>query len=163
MNFVNIERLLKSKSRVDLTLSVEACKAKYMYNISDIIVVSSDSDYSTLYEQMCSTNFFVLYDSNKWSSKSAEFLQKHYIQSMDINQFTPKSLAELRDFIITEAINKVLKEKFRISFNEVIDSVKKECNLNFYNDYENTIIEKLNCVKISNTGTELSAFVDKKR
>jgi Leu/Phe-tRNA-protein transferase len=82
---------------------------------------------------------------------------------MDINQFTPKSLAELKDFIITEAINKVLQDKFKISFNEVIESVKKECNLNFYNDYEKTIVEKLNSVKITNNGHELSGFVDKKR
>lgn len=138
---IQVSRILKNKSRVDLTLTIETCKARYRDNIKDIIIVSSDSDYSTLYEQLPSINFFVLYDINKWSKKSSEVLDKYLIKSEDINKFVPKSIEDLRDMSITLTLEKLLKEKMTLSRKEILDALKDDCRL-MENSEINTIIDK---------------------
>ena len=160
IEYVDVNRIVKSKSRVDLVLTIMTCKYSYSYGIRDIIIVSSDSDYTALYEEIMTANFLVIYDQNKWSDKVKKFCDLHLIKSIDINQFLPSTIDAIVDRVVTSELNEILSRDYTISLSSIIDEASKQCSLS-NRDITAVITSKLKDLRLHTTDTEIVPFVER--
>ena len=84
---IEIERLLENKSLVDITMAGGVYQEYYENDVESVILVSSDSDFWAVINQMKKARFLVLNEYRKTSSTIIETLDKYGIEHCYMSDF----------------------------------------------------------------------------
>ena len=110
---IETERILKEKSIVDIAMAIGVAEDYYENDIDSAILVSSDSDFWAVINQMDKVQFFVMNEKRKTSDKTTETLDIHGISHCFLSDFAQYSVQSFK----TEVLIYCLENRFR-EFNE---------------------------------------------
>ena len=113
---VRIERVLRGKSLVDITLSSVVCKEHYANGVNSVMLFSSDSDYWGLASTLPAVKFFVMVEAGSCSETYKESLSKKGIQYCCIDDFYTGDSDEIKYMALRAGIEESLKSVNVISF-----------------------------------------------
>lgn len=122
-----IERVKEDKSLVDITLTTMVCREVFGHNVDSVVLVSSDSDYWGMINQLPEVKFMVLVEAEKCSPSIKRALYEHGIFFAYLNDFYSGEsyqfqidtiLDEVRKYLdqaISGNVNEMMSEAFRIA------------------------------------------------
>ncbi|WP_035778834.1 NYN domain-containing protein [Butyrivibrio sp. MC2013] len=143
VEYIMIERLKDNKSLADVKVAARTCREYYTNNVDSFVLVSSDSDYWGLMEELPEARFLVMVEHDKVSYALKETLIKNDIFYCYIDSF----YAGGADDIKTDAIQK-----------ELARSIKASLDLNL----NSLMNEVLNRTRIEMTDEEVKSFIKRK-
>lgn len=106
----DIERVLDSKSLVDITMAAGVCEEYYKNNTESIILVSSDSDFWGLIRQLPEAHFLVLNEANKTSMAIIKKMDTNNIHHCFMSDFAQDKIQKFK----TEVLYLGLVDKIKI-------------------------------------------------
>ena len=119
-----IERVLKGKSLVDITLSSIICKEHYMGGINSIILFSSDSDYFALTSTMPEVDFYVMVEKESFSNAYRDSLKAAGMKWCYIGDFFTGNAEDIKFKAIFKELNAGLKSS-GLNANKLLDDALK--------------------------------------
>lgn len=143
VEYIMIERLKDNKSLADVKVAARTCKEFYTNNVDSFVLVSSDSDYWGLMEELPDAKFIVMVEHEKTSYALKETLIKNDIFYCYIDSF----YAGGADDIKLEAIQK-----------ELARSIKASLDLNL----KELMNDVLNRTRIHMSDAEVESFIKRK-
>lgn len=143
VEYIMIERLKDNKSLADVRVAARTCKEYYSNDVDSFVLVSSDSDYWGLIEELPDANFIVLLEHEKSSYALKEALIKKDIFYCYIDSFYAGDAEDIK----MEAIQR-----------ELASSINASLELNLYD----LMKEVLHRTRIDMTEDEAKSFVKRK-
>lgn len=125
---IKSERVLASKSLVDMRLALEVQKEVLVNGVSDVVLISSDSDYCCLVETLeeYKTKFFVVYESDRISKEYLAKLDKLGVVFASSACFDFIDVNSERVNVINARILDKLNNLFSINIDAIFASIKAE-------------------------------------
>ncbi len=120
-----VERIKDNKSLVDVSLATGACNEFYRNNVDSFVIVSSDSDYWGLMQNLPEARFLLMIEHDKSSSVLKGALLKHDIFYCYIDDFYDGTGIEIKTDALVASINKQLKEMLPINVDELLKTAKR--------------------------------------
>lgn len=99
-----VKRVTERKSQVDMTLAVRASKEVYTNGVDAIILVSSDSDYWALIQQLRDVRFLVMLEREKTGLPILDTLNIHEIPFCFIDDFCTSASYSIKTATLIDAI-----------------------------------------------------------
>ena len=137
-----IQRILEYKSLLDVKLTARVTKEFYRENVESFVLVSSDSDFWGLMEEIPEANFLVMIEHRKSSAELRKVLDEHNIfycyaddfyTGMDDSLKKQAIFSELNAFLELKSFNaKYLLEEVLVSTRIEMDQAEKN---RFYDKY----------------------------
>lgn len=87
MTHILVDRLLESKSQVDMSLAVRTTQEVYKNGVDSVVLVSSDSDYWAMIRNMSEVKFLVMLERDKTSHKITESLDSIGVKHCFLDDF----------------------------------------------------------------------------
>lgn len=115
-------RILDGKSSVDPDLMLDASKDYYTNNISNIIIISSDVDFSSLIRKV-DAKYLVFYQKNKISNKTLEFYYENGVHTVALNSFAGHKSESFKKKVFRSEAMKLIKEQFTINGKELVKKI----------------------------------------
>ena len=143
VEYILIERLKDNKSLADVKVAARTVKEFYSNEVDSFVLVSSDSDYWGLIEELPDANFIVMVEHEKCSYALKETLIRHGIFYCYIDDFYSGD----GEGIKMEALQK-----------ELARTIKASLDLNLYHLMD----EVLNRTRIKMTKADIDNFINRK-
>ncbi|SFC69733.1 hypothetical protein [Butyrivibrio sp. YAB3001] len=143
VEYIMIERLKDNKSLADVKVTARTCREFYANNVDSFVLVSSDSDYWGLMEELPQAKFLVMVEHEKCSYALKEALMKNDIFYCYIDSFYAGGAEEIKN----EAIQK-----------ELARSIKASLELNLYS----LMTDVLGRTRISMNDDEVKNYIKRK-
>ncbi len=122
VEYVMIERLKDNKSLADVKVVARTCREFYENSVDSFVLVSSDSDYWGLIEEMPDAHFLIMVEHEKCSYALKEALIKKGIFYCYIDDFYTGGGQDIK----SHALQKELIKTFDAAFNMDIDEILEE-------------------------------------
>ena len=115
MTHIVVDRLLETKSQVDMTLAVKTTTEVYKNGVDSVVLVSSDSDYWAMISNLPDVKFMVMLEREKTSPKTKETLQFKGIHYCFLDDFYTGVSYSIK----TDTLKKYIQRYFdrNLSFN----------------------------------------------
>ena len=104
------ERLLNTKSLVDIAMATGACKEFYQENTESLILASSDSDFWGLIQNLPTARYMVLNESDKTSHVILEKFIENNIPYCFMDSFAQSAVQDFKDIVLFHYLQKKIKE-----------------------------------------------------
>ncbi len=143
VEYIMIERLKDNKSLADVKVAARACKEYFTNKVDSFVLVSSDSDYWGLIEELPDAEFLVMLEHEKTSFALKETLMKNDVFYCYIDSFYAGAAEDIKK----EALNRALSR-----------SIKDSLDLNLYS----LMHEVLERTRINMTEAEVESFIKRK-
>lgn len=130
------KRLINSKSLVDITMTVGVCEEYYRNDVESIILVSSDSDFWALINQLPQARFFVMNEKKKTSDAILTQLDQYRIKHCFIGDFAQDSIQKFKSDVLYLGLAEHIKEfnktgDFKtLDVNELLKTLFNDANIN---------------------------------
>lgn len=131
-----IQRLLDYKSLLDVKLTARVTKEFYKENVESFVLVSSDSDFWGLIEEITEADFLVMIEHRKSSPELRRALEEHgifycyaddFYTGMDDSLKKKAIFSELNAFLETESFNaKELLDRVLVTTRIEMDQAEKK-------------------------------------
>lgn len=105
-----VDRLLKNKSLVDMTMALDVSKEYYENDIDSAILVSSDSDFWTVIEKLDKVNFYVLNEKYKTSPVTIDTLDRHGISHCYMSDFAQDVIQNFKAEVLYLGLENRIRE-----------------------------------------------------
>lgn len=115
-----IDRLLKGKSLVDITLSSIVCKEHYQNGIDSVILFSSDSDYWGLSSNLPEVSFYVMVESGSVSPEYKKAIRDAGMDYCYIDDFFTGNSQDIKFKAIFKELNNSFRN-FGLNANVILD------------------------------------------
>ena len=142
VEYIMIERLKDNKSLADIKVAARTCQEYYKNGVDSFVLVSSDSDYWGLIEELPDVHFFVMIEHQKSSYALKEALISHGIHYCYIDDFYDGDGNEIKQAAIQKEVSNLLKNALDINLNELMDEVLERTRIRWTNDAKNQYIKK---------------------
>lgn len=113
LEHIVVSRLNQNKSQVDMTLAVRTSREVFTNGVDAVILVSSDSDYWAMIQQLEGIRFLVMLERNKTGMAITDTLSQHEIPFCFIDDFCTSASYSIKTSTllnkIQEQINIILK------------------------------------------------------
>ncbi len=123
VEYIMIERLKDNKSLADIKVAARTCKEFYNNNADSFILVSSDSDYWGLMEELPLARFLVMMEHDKVSPALKDVLIKNSIFYCYIDSFYAGGGKDIKSEAIQKALSASVKETLSLNLNSLMDDV----------------------------------------
>jgi hypothetical protein len=143
VEYIMIERLKDNKSLADVKVAARTCKEFYTNNVDSFVLVSSDSDYWGLMEELPEAKFLVMVEHEKVSYALKETLIKNDIFYCYIDNFYAGGAEDIKNDAIQKELARSIKASLDLNLNELM-------------------LEVLNRTRIQMTDTEVESFIKRK-
>lgn len=156
VRYTNVERVIESKSVVDLRVCSETCREYYAYGIDRFLIVASDSDYCTLFKALPGATFFVLYEEHKMSAKILDSMTALGVKYASIDSYSEIDIKDLKDNALKAELSKYLNTLLSVSLEHLTYEIYKNCRIRESEEAEFEYIKKLinsAQIKIDDAGT----------
>lgn len=102
------ERIMESKSVVDIVMAVGVTVAHHQEDIDSVILVSSDSDFVPLIQSVPSARFLVLNEYQKTSEKTVQALDKIQIPHCYMSDFAKGRAQNFKNEVLLAALQSIV-------------------------------------------------------
>lgn len=123
VEYIMIERLKDNKSLADVKVVARTCKEFYTNQVDSFVLVSSDSDYWGLIEEMPKANFLVMVEHDKCSFALKEALLKNDIFYCYIDDFYAGGGEEIKMDAIRKEFAHLIKDALELNIYEMMNEV----------------------------------------
>lgn len=156
IEYVLIERLKDNKSLADVKVTARITKEFYENGVDSFVLVSSDSDYWGMIEEMPKTNFLVMAEKVKFSSAMRDALRSRGIFYCYIEDFYSGDNSKIKTSALIRETNRVLTEHFApMTVDELMETVFRNTRMDITptlrKTYEDKYIKNLH-IEISDDG-----------
>lgn len=130
IEYVNVKRLLRKKSLVDIQLTAGVCKGFYNDNIDSFIIVSSDSDQWGIIESIPEANFYIMVEKKQCSVKLMKALEQKDIKYCAVDDFYSGKAESLKRTVLLDKLNEKLKDPTnKNNASRLTDEIYYECKI----------------------------------
>lgn len=129
VEYVLIERVKENKSLTDVKVITRACKEFYTNNADSFVLVSSDSDYWGLIEELPEANFLVMVEHDKCSPALKGTLLENNIFYCYLDNFYAGGGEEIKQDALHKELAKKIRESFTLNLNELMHDVLKKTRI----------------------------------
>lgn len=137
------ERVLDSKSLVDIQLSAGICKTHYRDGISDFIIVSSDSDYFALMNSMAECRFLMAVEKENVSGRTIDAVHDTGTGICFLDSFCTGSLDALYVEALKLGVRSYLEEKTAVPLEDIARQAAKGARLEIDGDTLTTYMDRI--------------------
>lgn len=122
MTHIVVERLLESKSQVDMTLAVRTTQEVYKNGVDSVVLVSSDSDYWAMINSLSEVNFLVMLEREKTSPKIKESLDSKGIRHCFLDDFYTGVSYSIKTESLRKYVQTYLDTHYSFDANRLLDN-----------------------------------------
>lgn len=115
------ERVVESKSQVDVRLAAGICREHYKNGVSSFILAASDSDYWGLIQEMPDAKFLVMYEYEKCSPSLKAELAQRGIFFCALNDFNTSD-ARIRELALLYEMEDYLAEHMSVNVKDMFET-----------------------------------------
>jgi len=137
---LEIDRVKKNKSLVDIRLTARACKEYYQAGIRNFVIASSDSDFYGLISELQEANFFVLVERDRFSYDLKQALTERKILHCYLDSFNTEDMERLKMLSIVTDVNEYLKKNINVNINTMIESAVRKARIDYTEDEKKNFI-----------------------
>ncbi len=101
---IEVERVTKTKSLVDVKLTAGVCNAFYRENVTSFILLSSDSDFWGLISALPEASFLVMYEYAKCGQAIKDALETIDVFHCSLDDFRTDNTQEFKTFVLTQSL-----------------------------------------------------------
>ena len=143
VEYIRIERLKDNKSLADIKVAARTCQEYYKNGVDSFVLVSSDSDYWGLIEELSEANFFVMIEHSKSSYALKEALISKGMYYCYIDDFYEGDGGNaIKQDAIRREIGRVFKNALDINLNDLMDEVLFRTRIDFTESEKEQFIKK---------------------
>ena len=142
VEYIMIERLKDNKSLADIKVATRTCQEYYSNGVDSFVIVSSDSDYWGLIEEMPNVKFFVMIQHQKSSYALKDVLITSGISFCYIDDFYDGDGDDIKQVAIRKEIAHLLKESLDLNLNELIKNVLFRTRIEWTSEEKKQFIKK---------------------
>ena len=128
ITYIKAERVIPTKSNLDIYLTSTISKDYYLFGITDYILASSDSDYVPFMTSLNGANFIVLYENAKWSSITSSKLDTALIPHVSVDSLGITT-DDVEDDIVSEEIENFFKTHVLLDIDEFLTKIYLKCHI----------------------------------
>ena len=129
LDYYNTTRVLKNKSLVDMHLIIGLCKKHLQDNIDSFIIVSSDSDYAPVIDELQNAKFLIMLQKSQSSSAFRVMLHDSNIFYCYVDLFYDGKTDAMEQTILKETILDKLMQGFHNNLKDTLNDALKEMYL----------------------------------
>lgn len=122
MEHIVVDRLLESKSQVDMTLAVRTTQEVYKNNVDSVVLVSSDSDYWAMIKNLPDVKFMMMLEREKTSPKTKESLDSKGIKHCFLDDFYTGVSYSIKTDTLKKYIQTFFDNNYSFNANSLIDN-----------------------------------------
>ncbi|MCR4739244.1 MAG: hypothetical protein K5886_03165 [Lachnospiraceae bacterium] len=165
VEYIMIERLKDNKSLADVKVVARTCKEFYKNNVDSFVLVSSDSDYWGLIEELPEASFLVMVEHEKCSYALKEALIKNDIFYCYIDDFYAGGGEEIKKDAIRKEFAGALKNALDLNIYDLMDSVLEKTRVKLNQSETKTLLKQIKGqigIEISDDGDVTIRYKGKK-
>ena len=121
VEYVMIERLKDNKSLADIKVVARTCKEFYKNEVDSFVLVSSDSDYWGLIEELPEARFLIMVEHEKCSYALKEALINSGIFYCYIDDFYAEGAEEIKSDALRREITHLLDAALDLDLNQLLE------------------------------------------
>ena len=142
VEYIMIERLKDNKSLADIKVATRTCQEFYANGVDSFVLVSSDSDYWGLIEELPETKFFVMIQHQKSSYALKDALITSGIHYCYIDDFYEGDGSDIKQDAIHREIVRVLKDSLELNLHDLMDEVLERTRIEWSRDEKDQFIKR---------------------
>lgn len=141
VEYIMIERLKDNKSLADVKVSARTCKEFYANNVDSFVIVSSDSDYWGLIEELPDARFMVMVEHKKCSFALKNKLVSNGIFYCYIDNFYAGGGEDIRQAAFMKSLTNALNEKLELNLNSMLEDILIQTRIKMNTEEKRDFIE----------------------
>ena len=142
-----VNRVLESKSLVDVQMTAGICNEHYRNTVDSFILCSSDSDFWAVISSLPTAKFLVMYEYKKCSDTMKQTWYEKGIKNCSMDDFYSGNASDLQKKVLLDNLKQKLPNIIGKNGREIVNEVFAETRvtasdtdkLNFYNKYVKNI------------------------
>lgn len=142
VEYIMIERLKDNKSLADIKVATRTCQEFYTNGVDSFVLVSSDSDFWGLIEELPDTKFFVMIEHQKSSYVLKDALITSGIHFCYIDDFYEGDGNEIKQDAIRIEISRSLKAAINLNLNSLMNEVLERTRIDWTFDEKQQYIKR---------------------
>ena len=142
VEYIMIERLKDNKSLADIKVATRTCQEFYTNGVDSFVLVSSDSDFWGLIEELPDTKFFVMIEHQKSSYVLKDALITSGIHFCYIDDFYEGDGNEIKQDAIRIEISRSLKAAIDLNLNSLMNEVLERTRIDWTFDEKQQYIKR---------------------
>ncbi len=144
VEYIMIERLKDNKSLADVKVAARTCKEFYSNDVDSFVLVSSDSDYWGLIEELPEANFLVMVEHDKCSYALKETLINNDIFYCYIDDFYVGGGEEIKNAALQKELSRCVEDALDLNLNRLMNEVMARTRIEMsYDEVQNYIRKNL--------------------
>lgn len=142
VEYIMIERLKDNKSLADVKVAARTCKEFYSNDVDSFVLVSSDSDYWGLIEELPDAKFLVMVEHDKCSYALKETLINNDIFYCYIDDFYVGGGEEIKNAALQKELTRCIDEALELNLNSLMNEVMAHTRIDMSYDETQAYIKK---------------------
>lgn len=142
VEYIMIERLKDNKSLADVKVAARTCKEFYANDVDSFVLVSSDSDYWGLIEEIPEAHFLVMVEHEKCSYALKEALINNDIFYCYIDDFYVGGGEEIKNAAIQRELSREIEDALELNLNTLMNEVMAHTRIDMSDDEVQNFIRK---------------------
>ncbi len=142
VEYIMIERLKDNKSLADIKVAARTCREYYENQVDSFVLVSSDSDYWGLLEELPEANFLIMVEHTKCSGALKEKLVSNGIFYCYIDSFYVEGGKEIRDAALNIELKRTFENELDLNLNEIMNEVLNRTRIRMSDSEKREYIKK---------------------
>ncbi|MCR5670722.1 MAG: hypothetical protein K6G10_06920 [Butyrivibrio sp.] len=142
VEYILIERIKDNKSLTDIKVATRISKEFYSNNIDSFVLVSSDSDYWGLIEEIPEANFFVMVERDSCSSALKTALSAHGLRYCYLDDFYAGNALDIKHDALQKDIAKTIKETLSLDMIKVFEDALAKTRIAMTDEEKKNFVNK---------------------
>ncbi len=142
VEYIMIERLKDNKSLADVKVAARTCKEFFTNNVDSFVIVSSDSDYWGLMEELPEANFLVMVEHEKTSYALKETLINNDIFYCYIDSFYSGGADDIKNDALQRELAKAINSVLNLNLNKLMQDISIRTQIKMTHDEIETYIKR---------------------
>ncbi len=142
IQYIMIKRLKDNKSLADIKVAVKTCQEYFTNEVDSFVIVSSDSDYWGMIEELPDANFLLMIEHEKSSFALKKTLMENNIFYCYIDDFYSGGGDDIKNAAIEKEIARVVKASLDLNLNNLMRDVLERTRIEMTEDEIQKFISK---------------------
>ena len=142
IQYIMIKRLKDNKSLADIKVAVRTCEEHFTNDVDSFVIVSSDSDYWGMIEELPKAKFLLMIEHEKSSAALKQTLLDNDIFYCYIDDFYSGGGDDIKNAAIEREISRSLKASLELNLNSMMREVLERTRIKMTEDEMRKFVKK---------------------
>ncbi len=161
VEYILIERLKESKSLADVKVTARTCREFYENDVDSFVLVSSDSDYWGLLQELPSARFLIMMEHKKCSHILRENLTSKGVTYCYIDDFSTQGGEDIKTAALQKELAASFKEAMSINIGQLMRNALVRTRIDMSDEEADAFTQKIRDklkLQISDEGDVVIAY-----